>query len=409
MAKDNPSPSFDKDPQNNHAPHTTSHHNPAVPMKVWIALAIVVLLAVIFWPRPTLTSDSSTATSSGTIDVKGIFYDNNAQLFTVNTRVDGVVKAVNVKAGDKVKTDQIVVQMLDHDYDIRLSRAKLKVENTTRDFEKLKKDVEKEGAAEKQANNREMAAKEYNVAQLDHQIEHLETELATQKKLLDQGLVSPANVSNAEDRLSSAKVERETLESSIANIRFNLTKGYRTDDLKSKESDLFQAIEDRDLLQFQEHYYQVQSPHNGQVLELLVSPGEILHRGSPLMLMEVQSDLPPDYRVYVYLPVEQGASVAVGDSATILVPIINPQKYGTLAGRVTQISPYVISHDSIQKLVLNSDLVSYLAPGNGPVIAVTIEPETDPTTHEFKWSSGKKPVAKILTGTLCSVSITPSQ
>ena len=347
---------------------------------------------------------------------KGIIMNQNGRLFTVNTKVDGIVIAIPVSPGDEVKKGQLVVEITDHEYELKLAAAKLKVENLSKDFDKFKIDVSKEGAAQLKALKRELLAKKFNVQLLNKKIPDLEAEVTRRMHLYDLGLISPTVVRDAEDKLSSAKIERETTQVSIANIQFNLLKGYRTEELKSKERDLTQATEQRNLLELQQKYYKIHSPWDGRVLELMASEGEIVKRGSNLLLMEGQTNKnePSPYRIYAYLPVEQNKQILVGQKAVMVVYSADPSEYGVLIGKVAEVSDYPISRDSISKVIYNKELVNFLVPSDKAVVEVVIDPDIDPLTKEYKWSkkwstlsywTGAKP-PPLTTGTLCTVTVT---
>ncbi len=373
--------------------------------KMWIVIILVCLTSLAYYEIDDYFQPEK-------VVGKGIILNAKGRLFTINTRVDGIVKKIFVSPGDEVKEDQLVVDILDHDYEIKLSAAKLKVENLTLDLEKFKHDISQEGAAQLKALKREMLAKKFNVQLLNKKIPDLEAEVTRRKHLFELGLISPAVVRDAEDKLSSAKIERETTQVSIANLHFNLLKGYRSEELKNKERDLTQNLELKRLLEQQAKYYKVKSPWDGRVLELMANEGEIVKRGSNLLLMEGRSEKNAPDRIYAYLPMEQNKHVVVGQRAVMVVYSADTKYYGVLLGKVAEVTDYPVSRDSITKILYNKELVNLLVPGDKAVIEAVIDPDIDPVTKGYKWSKkwwtpgywmSSLPPPDLPTGTLCTV------
>lgn len=338
------------------------------------------------------------------IQGKGIFMPEIGRLFSINTRVDGSINEILVKPGDKITKGQLVAKITDHDYELRLGGAEKRVEILTAELKDLKEQISKEGKAEKNYLNQQLLLNKYSMQQLEKKIQEIEADLKLKKELLSKGLISIASVTEAEDRLSDTKVQQKATETSVAEIHFNLSRGYRSDDIKFKEKELFEAIKDRDFLKRQQHYYSILSPWNGLVLELKVATGEVVVRGQNLILTEKLDEKVSEKKIFAYFPVEQGKRVRIGQKATIVVSTVNTRQYGVIEGKVTSVSKYAVSNSSLDKTYFNDELVRYLTDGN-TVLATSISPEVDPETHGYIWSSGKIPPFPITSGTVCQVTI----
>ena len=374
------------------------------------------LIGLGLWLGGKPAASSSPSSLPSAITGKGILMNQVGRLFTLNTRVDGIVNHMNVQMGDFVKKGQVVVEITDHQYEVRLESALARVEEVKRDLEKLKKDIALEGSALQKSYQEQLNAEEYSIEQQDKKIRHIAEDLAKKKLLLEQKLVSFATVRNVEDQLSAAKVERESMKASVANLRYDLTRGYRKEDLKAKQDEHIAALVDLNILKFQKKYYEVSSPYDGYVLELQAGPGDVVNRGQPLVVLERCSGTIEEcfkgnvhLLVFAFIPVDQGKLIAVGDRAAIAVSSVDSVKYGTLSGKVTQITRFPVSSDSIAHLLFNRDLVTYLVGSKGPVFVAAIEPDVDPATKQYQWSSGKQPPYPLTSGTVCDVTITPSK
>lgn len=385
------------------------HHSPKKPPKRWHIIVYLLILVGILISWAVYTSRANAPiTDKGAkakkIQGNGIFMSELGRLFSINTRVDGVVNTLEVKPGDEIKKGQIVAIISDHEYDSKLAKAEIELKNLTDELNQLKDQIAKESQAQLTLLRTQLAASEYNVKQIDKRIDEIKQDLERKQILLNKGLISPATVVTVEDSLSAARVEKEQAKSTIAEIRFNLLKGYRTDDTRSKEKEVTQAAETLDLLKSQQHRYKVASPWDGLVLELKVAEGEIVSRSQSLILIERNQRNNSTILIFSYFPVEQGKRVLVGQMAKIVVSTVNTKQYGFMSGKVISVSKFSVSNDSLSKRYYNSELINYLT-NNKTVIQAVIQPDVDPVTKEFKWTLGKTPPVPITTGTVCTVTI----
>lgn len=375
---------------------------------MWTILCclIALILGFMAWKiYYTLTAPSTDiGAKSHHLKGKGIFMPQIGRLFSINSRVDATIRKILVKPGDLIKKDKQVAVLVNHDYELKLNKAKNNLASVQEEFQTLKDQIDKEKTAELKFFHAQLASSEFNMKQIEKRIKNIQTELLRKQKLLKAGLISPANVTEVENRLSSARIEKETTKSSIAEIRFNLIKGYRTEDLNNKQDELDRAVNEYEQLHMQEHYYTVHSPWDGEVLELQVSEGEIINRGQILMLLEKTSEEKSVQRVFAYFPLEQGKRINVGQSATIAVSTVNTKQYGVLHGKVIEVSKFAVSANSLNQMYFNKELVDYLT-SKSAVIAAVIEPEREEGSGNYKWSKGKQPPVEITNGTVCTVTI----
>lgn len=337
------------------------------------------------------------------VEGKGIVMNEKGELFTVQSKVRGHIDHIYVKAGDKIKKNDLIATLYDAEQELKLDKAEMQVVTLTRDFEKLSEEIEREGKAQKEAFERELEAKKFSIEELEKKVKSLEEDVGKKRGLVNEGIISYTILKDAEDKLGSARIELETARSSLATLRFNLTKGYRSEELLSKEQELFKATEERDLLRTRKPFYQVNSPSDGTVLELLASSGEFVEPGALLVWMEYAANEEAPYLIYGYFPVEMGKRISVGTRVQIEVSTIDSQEYGYIIGTVTDVSHYAVSKDSIAKTIHNKELVEYLSSGAKAVIQVLIHPEINPKTGSYQWSSGKNPSTQLSTGTVCTL------
>lgn len=337
------------------------------------------------------------------IEGKGIVMNQKGMLFNIPAKMGGTVQQIYVKPGDEVKEGDPIALIFDAEEELKLERARLKVTQVTNNLERLYEEVAIESKAQREAQESELAAKQFSIEQLDRRIADLEREVARRKKLHEEGLVSHSVLIDTEDRLSNAHIEQEVAKAAIATLQYNIAKGYRTEEVKAKEQELFKLIEERDLLETRLPYYKVYSASNGYVLALLASEGDVIDTGAPLVWVEYRTNETAPYIIYGYFPVEKGKRVTEGSKVQVNVSTVDSQEYGYLTGTVKEVSSFAVSKDSIAKMIHNRELVEYLSQGSAAVIQVLINLEIDPETNDYRWTSGKQPPVQISTGTVCTL------
>lgn len=365
--------------------------------KTWVALACLLALAVLalLW--------AFFGSIPVKIEGKGIVMNQEGSLFNIPAQMGGTIKQLYVKPGDKVKEGDPIALIFDPEEQLKLERARLKVVNVTKNLKRLKNEVAVEAKAQREAQESEIAAKQFNIEQLDKRITDLEKEVDRRRKLYEQGLVSHNVLIETEDRLANAHIEQEMAKAAIATLRYNLAKGYRTEEVKEKEQELFRLTEERDLLETRQPYYTMYSTSTGYVLALLVSEGDLVQQGAPLVWVEYRNFEEAPYVIYGYFHVEKGKRIAEGSQVQIAVSTVDTQEYGYMLGTVKEVSSYAVSKDSIARLIHNRELVEYLSQGSAAVIQVLIDLEIDPVTGDYRWTSGNTPPVKITTGTVCTL------
>lgn len=337
------------------------------------------------------------------IQGKGILMNQQGVLFNVQAKVAGTVKKIYVQPGDYVKKGDLLVEMYDAEEEVKLARLRLRVETLTNDLDRLKKEVSEESEADKEAQTSELNSKKFAIEQLDKKIEGLETLQGVQQKLYDEGVISRAVLRDTEDKLTNAKIERESKKAAMATLNYNLIKGYRTEEIKQKEHDLIDAIREQDLLEVRQPFYQIFSPNDSTVLGLLTNQGDIVQAGTSLVWLEEKSAEAMPKVIYGFFPIEKGKRLKAGSEVKIALSTLDTQEYGYLEGVVKEVSPFASSKESIAKIIHNKEIVEYLSSGALAVIQVVIELKINPETGEYQWTSGKLPPIEITTGTVGTI------
>lgn len=332
---------------------------------------------------------------------------NSEGLFNVLALSDGTVKDILVTPEQWVKQGDLIAELHDPQLDFKITSAEIKENNLREELERLQKQIAIEGAFQKKALESEKAAKEFTIKTLEARIQNLKEDVAKKERLHQQGLIALNQVHQIQQQLYETEVNLETTKANLATVISNLEKTYRFEELTAREQDYNKAKEDLGLLLLSKKYEKVYSPYDGNVLGILVNKGDVVTKGTPLVWMEHNSGIPQRdiaHLIYGFIPIEEGKRIHIGTLVDVELSNVNTQEYGALIGRVTEVSPFAVSPDTVTKTIHNSGLAGYLTGGEKATVMIVIEPEVNPNTYSgYSWTSGEGPPIKVTTGTVCII------
>jgi multidrug efflux pump subunit AcrA (membrane-fusion protein) len=150
----------------------------------------------------------------------------------------------------------------------------------------------------------------------------------------------------------------------------------------------------------------VVSPYSGRIVSLQAYPGQYVAPGAPILTVE------PDgvpLSATLYLPVDTGKKVRLGQEVQIMPANANVDEYGFIPARVTFVATLPSTPESMQAVLQNAFLVQQFA-DTGPAIRVEARLEKDDSTPSgYAWSSSTGPATTLSAGTTCTARIVLSR
>lgn len=148
------------------------------------------------------------------------------------------------------------------------------------------------------------------------------------------------------------------------------------------------------------------SPYAGRVVSLQAYPGQYLGAGAPVLTV-VPTDEP--VQAMLYLPVDIGKKVKVGQEVQIVPTTASVDEYGYMIGHVSFVATLPSTPESMQAVLQNEFLVQEFADG-GPVLRVEADLVPAPQNPSgYAWSASNGPNGRISTGTTCTARIVLSR
>lgn len=361
--------------------------------RITLFYLLLMVIVIIFW----LFLGALTIEIKG----KGIFMKKDG-IFGVESQSLGFVRELLVKSGNFVKKGEPLIKLYDSQQEIALHYATQQLANLQADYEKFKKEYEIEDIKTKASYEKQIESNKHKIEKLEKEIPDLENDYERRLALSKEGLVSTTTVLDSEKLLVQRRTALETAKATIKTLESHIKKSSHAEELQSLEQQILKQKEVKDLLELNEKYYQVISPFDAHVIEVLVYPGETVAAGKKLMWLESAED--QEIVVYAFAYMEIGKRVFPGQQILIQPASINQRDFGSLIGSVVEVSPYSIANKEIETYIHSKNLESYLTQGAFTPFLLTIKPELDPTTPSgFKWTSGKGIPFKISTGSVCFI------
>ncbi|WP_414543916.1 NHLP bacteriocin system secretion protein [Nostoc sp. CCY0012] len=151
---------------------------------------------------------------------------------------------------------------------------------------------------------------------------------------------------------------------------------------------------------------QIVSQHNGRILEITVTPGQVVNAGTRLGSIDEENSSSKLVSI-TYFPIAEGKKIQSGMTVQITPQIVKRERFGGMVGTITSVSPFPITKEGAINLVGNPEVVAGLmSQKQEGVMQVFADLEPDSSTFSgYKWSSSIGPQLKISSGTTTVVRV----
>jgi HlyD family secretion protein len=151
---------------------------------------------------------------------------------------------------------------------------------------------------------------------------------------------------------------------------------------------------------------QIISQQSGRILELTVTPGQVINAGTRLGNIDAEDSSTKLVGV-TYFTVGDGKKIQPGMTIQMTPQTVKRERFGGIVGRITNVSPFPISKQAAASAVGNADVVeSLVSKKQEGLIQVFANLELDSVTPSgYKWSSSTGPPTKISPGTTTIVRV----
>jgi len=318
----------------------------------------------------------------------------------------GRITELNLAVGDRVKAGQVIGLVAQPELLDRIERA----ESRLRELEgqdRVLRGFASQGtalSAQARAQQKQNLGSQLKAAE---ERERLARERAeTQARLLEQGLVTRSALIATRQEETGASLDAEALRNQIREVdlrRLENEKQTATDATQSRER-INEAQRQLDsLFAARQQATRIVSTYDGRVVEIKANAGMLIAAGSALLTLErdgaAGSGDSGAIVVLAYLPPSEGKRVLRNMEAEIVPATVRREEVGFLRGRVTSVSDYPATFESMMRRLRNEQLVRELAGGTTP-FEVQAELQRAPGGG-YLWSSAAGAQVDLKSGTLC--------
>ena len=234
---------------------------------------------------------------------------------------------------------------------------------------------------------REARQAHQEIANLEAELEQLHLQEAeNQQRYVDNlSTISQLKVQLEELQTRSQRLEQENLEARQLRKREH-------QDVQHRIAELDQLIAENSF---------IKSTQAGCILEMTAHVGQVVTPGSRLGTLQRAGEVSPTLETSVlYFEVKDGKQIQPGMKLFVTPSSVKRERFGSIVGEVTSVSPFPITREGAASVVGNPELADQLIGPEGGKIEVMARLQRDSTTFSgYQWTSSNGPQLKLTLGT----------
>ncbi|ASQ45944.1 NHLP bacteriocin system secretion protein [Legionella clemsonensis] len=343
----------------------------------------------------------------GRIDTRvsgnGILISGGQKIYDAIAEDSGRLLTVDVQIGELVKKGQQLATLKLPLLNLELENKQQLLVTLQRQLNDLQQFIQKDFKLEQERNAALQANWANDLKNANLHLEYLRKALEEREKLVDK-VISRQELALLKSNYFKEIQERDEIQKKMTDnlIEFKRraeTNQQRLNELKNR---ILQAQMELALIQKKLKVHSIiVSPVDGEVINILGKPGEIVQAGSKIMDIEPYAET---VDAAVYVPAGMGKIILPGMVAHVVPSTVKKQEYGSILGIVENVASFPSTHSSMMAVLSNEKLVEDFTK-EGPQLYVRINLIEANTPSHFKWTTSRGPNMIITNGTLCTADI----
>ncbi len=321
----------------------------------------------------------------------------------------GEVTRLDVKVGAEVQAGQTIAWIAQPALADQIRQASHEVEQNEEDLQYITGFSDRATKLQTQSLTLQKQDLLDQMKQNNDRLAWLNELLATQKSLWEKGLVTKQTYMSTVDQINSTQQQIQSSKEKLDQMTVQVN-----DLLKQRDEALFNAhVKARDsrlkldaLMDQEELQTKVICPYAGRVVDIMVQKHAVVSEGAAIANVEPAGQ---ELVAVAFLPLFDGKRVMPDMEVRLSPSTVKQEEYGYMLGRVTTVSAFPATSDSLLTLLGNPDLVKQIMAEEPPIQIFVDLVKDKGTVSGYKWSSRKGPPIKFTSGTICQVGITLSQ
>lgn len=369
--------------------------------RAWLVLATLgfVLAATLLWS--VFGSLPSTLSGQGIIVRQGGTYNIVALGGGVITDFE------DFKTGQLIRKGQVLGHVTQPLLELQRDTARSEVQRLEKEQASISSEIALERPARSRSARQQADIQRAAIRSREHLLASLKEKLTHQAALLADGLITNQRYEESRQAIFSAENDISTAGNALQAVDIQaLTDQSNFDERTRQTNTALTSARARlaDLSAQLELASKVISTHDGLVVEMLVSKGDIVTVNQPVLSVEEPVRL---LEALIYMPPQSEAERIRPGMMVQLSPVTAvKQRYGYLVGKVTSVSKYPSSEQGMLAVFNNPGLVRELTKQGPPIaVAVALIPDSG-TKSGYRWSSSAARQLELSSGTLAAASFT---
>lgn len=322
----------------------------------------------------------------------------------------GQITSLEVDVGDVIKKGQVIAQVAQPELLEQIAGSRARVSELMANLEKAKKaggrDVSLRMAATGQAHQNLQLAINAN----EQRTQELRDRLEKQTRLFEKGLVTGDALESTREQLRSAEVSVQTMRADMGRLAVDNFAAERANESAVMGETMQIQEAQRDIKLLEEKLQQnskVVSTHEGRVVEVRVTAGDVLGPGTPIVSLERTGEK-GNLEALLYVDSKEGKILRPGMEVQIAPSIVKKEQDGVMIAKVRAVESFPSTRQGMMRVLRNEQLVeAFIAAAFGAPIAVRAELTSQAGTPSgYKWSSGEGPDLVLTSGTRCVAYVT---
>jgi HlyD family secretion protein len=360
---------------------------------------------------------------------EGILLIDRDSLSQVRAQATGRLATLEVKLGDEVAPGDQIGEISQDELKDAIQEAESKLKDAEREDAELTKFEEKERETRTEAIARvkravrlaqETAKDKLRIAE---RVDSSADRLRAQKYLGDMELLESReklyvikdDLNKGQSRLAELDLEATTTD--YARKRAQLERRLKIRQLETK------LALDHEKLSRTSH---IISKVHGHVAEVLSARGELVHEGSPVVLLHSPradrgiEEAGPMYESILFVPAGEGKKIVIGDDVELSPATVKREEHGYIKGKVVAISELPATRLAMEATLEHPQLVDTFLKRYAPGVLLRVDvhllekaapKESGPSRpqssrgNRFEWSSSSGRDQSLTTGTMCIAAI----
>lgn len=369
--------------------------------RAWLVLATLgfVLAVTLLWS--VFGSLPSTLTGQGIVVRQGGTYN-------IVTQGSGVIVDLqDFKTGQRIHKGQVLGHVTQPLLALQRDAALDELRRLEKEQASISSEIGLERPARQHSARQQADIQRAAIRSREQLLASLKEKLVHQAALLADGLITNQRYEENRQAIFSAENDISTARNALQALNIQaLTDESSFDERTRQMNAALTSARARlsDLSAQLELTSKVVSTHEGLVVEVLVSQGDIVAVNQPVLSVEEPVRL---LEALIYMPPQSEAKRIKPGMPVQLSPVTAvKERYGYLVGEVTSVSKYPSTDQGMHAVFNNSSLVRDLSKQGAPIAVTVALIQDDSTKSGYRWSSSAASQLELSSGTLAAATFT---